>query len=345
MTSMERVLTALSHKEPDRVPLFLLLSLHGAKELCLSIKDYFSRAENVVKGQLRLREKFQNDCLSSFFYAPVEIEAWGGEVVFRDDGPPNSGEPFIKKIDDIEKLTAPSVMDCPTLVRVLETTRLLKKEVKDEVPIIGVVISPFSIPVMQLGFEKYLDLMHDNKDMFSLLMQKNESFAVEWANAQLHAGATAICYFDPVSSTSIIPRELYLKTGMPIAEKTISKIKGPTATHFASGRCLSIIDDVALTGTLAIGVSCDEDMAALKASAREKLTLIGNLNGIEMRKWTDAEVFVKEIIEKGGPGGGFILSDNHGEIPFQVSDDVLFSISDAAMRWGQYPLSWVNQKI
>ncbi|MCU7940961.1 MAG: hypothetical protein KZQ64_08975 [gamma proteobacterium symbiont of Bathyaustriella thionipta] len=31
MTSLQRTLTTLSHKEPDRVPLFLLLSITGAK--------------------------------------------------------------------------------------------------------------------------------------------------------------------------------------------------------------------------------------------------------------------------------------------------------------------------
>ena len=59
MTSMERVLTALSHKEPDRVPLFMLLTMHGAKVLGLNIKDYFSKAKNVIEGQLRLRGKIQ----------------------------------------------------------------------------------------------------------------------------------------------------------------------------------------------------------------------------------------------------------------------------------------------
>ncbi len=78
MTSMQRVLTALSHQEPDRVPLFLLLTMHGARELGLGIREYFSKAENVVEGQLRLREKFGHDCLYAFFYAPVEIEAWAG---------------------------------------------------------------------------------------------------------------------------------------------------------------------------------------------------------------------------------------------------------------------------
>jgi uroporphyrinogen decarboxylase len=105
MTSMQRVLTTLGHREPDRVPLFLLLTLHGAKELGLSIKTYFSEPDNVVKGQMRLLAKYRHDCIYSFFYAPVEIEAFGGEVIFMDDGPPNSGEPVIKTHQDIRNLT------------------------------------------------------------------------------------------------------------------------------------------------------------------------------------------------------------------------------------------------
>jgi uroporphyrinogen decarboxylase len=66
MTSLERVLTTLGQHEPDRVPLFLLMTFHGAKELGLSIREYFSRAENVVEGQMRLRNKYHNDCLFNF---------------------------------------------------------------------------------------------------------------------------------------------------------------------------------------------------------------------------------------------------------------------------------------
>ena len=47
---------------------------------------------------------------------------------------------------------------------------------------------------------------------------------------------------------------------------------------------------------------------------------------------------VKEAIIKGGPGGGFILSDNHGEIPFQVPESVLTAISESVNEWGRYPL-------
>ena len=48
MNSFERTMAAISHQEPDRVPLFLLLSLYGARELQLPVKEYFSKAEHVV---------------------------------------------------------------------------------------------------------------------------------------------------------------------------------------------------------------------------------------------------------------------------------------------------------
>ncbi len=341
---MQRVLTTLGHKEPDRVPLFLLVTMHGAKELSLSIKEYFSKAENVVEGQLRLRAKYRHDCIYNFFYAPLEVEAWGGEVIYCDDGPVNSGAPFIQNFQDIKNLEPPKVEESPCLGKVLKSAQMLKEKIGDDAPIIGVVMSPFSLPIMQMGFDKYIELMYERHDLFEYLMKVNEEFCVNWANAQLKAGATAICYFDPVSSTTISTRKMYLKTGFEIAKRTITRINGPTATHMASGCCLPIIEDLAQTGTAIVGVSCEEDLEDLKNKCKNKLTVLGNLNGIEMRHWSPAkaEEEVKKAISQAGIGGGFILSDNHGEIPWQVSDDLLMAISEAVHKWGQYPLHWVN---
>ncbi|MGC8493060.1 MAG: hypothetical protein ACP5SH_15125 [Syntrophobacteraceae bacterium] len=50
LTAMQRVLAALAHREPDRVPFIISATMHGARELGLSIKSYYSKAENVVEG-------------------------------------------------------------------------------------------------------------------------------------------------------------------------------------------------------------------------------------------------------------------------------------------------------
>lgn len=344
MTSMQRVLAAMSHQEPDRVPLFLLTAMHGARELGLSIRDYFSSAEHVVEGQMRLLAKYRSDCVTSFYYASIEIEAFGGETIFIDNGPPNAGEPFIHRSLHIDDLKPPRVADSPCLLRGLETIRGLKERLGDTVPIIGVAVSPFSLPVMQLGFDRYIELIYEEPERFAHLMAVNQTFCVEWANAQLAAGAAAIAYFDPLSSTTNIPRDLFLKTGFRIAQETLSRIKGPVALHLASGRGLRISQDIVSTGAAAVGVSTLEDLAEWKAAVGDKLTLLGNLNGIEMRRWTavQAEQEVKQAIAKAGRGGGFVLADNHGEIPWQVPDEVLFAIRDAVDRWGRYPLDWLD---
>lgn len=340
MTPMERVLCTLGFNEPDRLPFFLLLTLHGAKELGLDIRTYFSEAEYVIKGQVRLREKFGHDCFYPFFYAPIEVEAFGGEVIYSQNGPPNSGAPVIGDFESIRSLEPPRIGDAACLVKMLDAIRGLKEKAGDSVPIIGVVMSPFSLPVMQMGFEAYLELMQAQPELFWRLMRINERFCVDWANAQLAAGATAICYFDPVSSPDIVPRPVYQQTGFEVARRTIAAINGPTATHLASGRSLPIIEDLAATGTRVVCPSATEDLAAVKAACAGRLAVLGNLNGIEMRRWTEetAENRVREAIAKAGPGGGFILADNHGEIPFQVPDKVLFAISEAVQARGVYPL-------
>ena len=325
------------------MPLFLFPTMHGAKELGLSLKEYFSKAEYVIEGELRLREKYRNDCVSGFLYAAIEVEAMGGEVIYREDGPPNSGRPILQKPEQIKHLEPPKIEDAPCLTKVLDTIQGLKAKA-DDVPIIGVAISPFSLPVMQMGFGPYIELMYEQPDLFERLMKINETFCVSWANAQLAAGATAICYFDPVSSPTITPRKMFLKTGFEVAQRTIAKIKGPTATHLASGRCLPIVDDLARTGTAIVGVSVEEDLSQVKEACRGKLTVLGNLNGIEMCRWSpeQAQTEVKRAIASAAAGGGFILSDNHGEIPFQVPDEVLLAISEAVHTWGRYPLNWME---
>lgn len=344
MNSLERTLAALSHKEPDRVPLFLLLSLYGAKELQMTPKAYFSNPTNVVDAQLKMRTKYSNDCIYTFFYAPIEIEAWGGEVVFVDDGPPNSGEPFIRSFSQIGSLTVPKVRNCDELSKVLDATQQLKKNVGNETPIVGVVMSPYSLPVMQMGFEKYLELIYERKDEFQKLMQINEAFCVEWANAQLDAGATAICYFDPLASPNIIERETYLSTGWEVTRRVLPKIKGPTAIHLASGIALPVLEDIISTGTAIVGFSAADNLSDIKSAAKNRICLLGNMNAIEMRNWStdDIEREVKQILSKAGKGGGLILSDNHGEIPWQVPEEVLLGIAEAVRKFGNYPLNWTE---
>ena len=344
MTSTERVVTALSHREPDRVPRMLLFSVYGARELELPIRDYFSSPDQVIRVQLQLRTKYRGDCVSNFFYAAQEVEAWGGEVIFYDDGPPNSGTPVVGRGQSVFSLEPPRIDGCPTLLRVLEVTAGLRRAVGDDVPVLGTVISPFSLPVMQLGFERYLDMIYFRPEEFRRLMAVNLEFCAAWAGAQLQAGATAIGYFNPLASPTIIDKATYLATGYATDQAALSRIPGPVVMHLASGLTLPVLEEIIAAGAVALGFSCRDRVAELKRAAKGRICLLGNLNALEMVHWDErqAEDRVRDLLAQAGAGGGLLLADNHGDIPWQMPDRVLRDVAAAIDRWGNYPLEWVD---
>ena len=337
---MDRVSTTLGFAEPDRVPVFLLLNLHCAKELGLGLEEYFSRPEHRVEAQLRMRRRFGHDCLLSFSYSGAEYEAFGGQAIFADDGPPNAGAPVIRTRQDIFDLEVPDIRNSPGLQASLEVTRRLADAAVGEVPVIGYVIGPFSLPVMLMGFERYFDLMHDDPLGFQRLMAVTQRFCADWANAQLACGATFIGCAEPLSAVNITEGALFERAGLPVMVDTFAQIRGAVALSMASGRALGRVESYLGTGAVALHVSHEDDLVELRRQCDGRAAILGNLNGVAMASWTTAEARqqVRVTMRAAGPGGGFILADNHGEIPLQVSDDVLLATMDAACEHGRYPL-------
>jgi uroporphyrinogen decarboxylase len=344
MTSFQRVLAALSLKEADRVPLMLPLTTQGAEEMGVPLKDYFQSPTLIAEAQLRFHERYHNDYLNGSTYAVAEYEAFGGDTLYYNRAPPNAGPPLLHTPEDFARLAVPRIEDCPALCRTLELQTLLHRSADGCVPVIGLVMSPFSLPVMQLGFPDYLRLLMEEPASLTPLFEINEEFCVSWANAQLAAGADALVYYDPVGSCTIIEPTHYRRLCAPVAKRVLARIKGPVVTHFASGRSFDILSDVADTGTCGVAVSGNEDLAAIKTAIGHRLPILGNLNGLAMRHWNaeETERQVKNAIAAAGVGGGFILTDHHGEIPFDVPEQVLIWIAESVEQWGHYPLTWVD---
>lgn len=340
MTSMQRVEAVMSGREPDRVPVFLPLTMHGASEVGLPLGQYYSSARAVAEGQLRLRAKYSDDAVYTFFYAGIEYQAFGGEVEFYDDGPPNAISPLINRVSYIRDLRVPRVSESLPLARVLAATEELSHRLAGTAPIVGVVMSPYSLPVLQLGFAEYLAALHEEPEVVAQLIAINEEFTIEWANAQLTAGATAIAYFDPMSSSEVVSRQIRSRIGVPTMRRTMGEIKGPCIAILASASVHDVLPDLMRTPAVMVGVGADDDLGALKAEVGGRAAIMGNLNSIRMRKWTpmQAREQVAAALAAAGPGGGFLLSDCHGEIPSQVPGEVLSEIVTAVAELGRYPI-------
>lgn len=112
--------------------------MHGAKELGLSLRDYYASAETVVEGQMRLLDKF-----GSRLRLPLLLRCNRGrslgrrDDIFRRRPAAMRARLLIRRPEDIDTLSAPDIGASPMLQRVLQTIAGLKARLAGQIPIIG----------------------------------------------------------------------------------------------------------------------------------------------------------------------------------------------------------------
>lgn len=341
LTSSQRIGEMLAGRDPDRVPFFLPVTMHGARAVGVPLRDYFTRPENVAEGQVRLRARLGHDLVTAFHHASLEVEAFGGESQLYDDGPANAGAPPLGDTAGILRLQPPRIEEAPGLVRTLQATRLLAARVAGDCPVLGAVVSPFSLPAMQVGLPRWFELLHEEPAVAERLIAVNEAFTTAWGNAQLAAGADLLVYFDPVASPDLVPDSIYLGLARPSVNRCLRALKGPVVLAYASARGLRRVPDAIDAGALGVGGSACEALGELKAACRGRLALLGGLDSLSLAASTpdQAAATARAAIAVAGPGSRFLLTEHHGEIPWQVSEEVLDAVSEAVRRHGRYPIA------
>ncbi|MCL5263965.1 MAG: uroporphyrinogen decarboxylase family protein [Chloroflexi bacterium] len=337
MTSLERVSTALRPGIPDAVPVFLESSTLGAREVGLSLPEYYRRAENVAEGQLRFAERFGSDSVSSFFYAGRDAEAFGAEVIFRESGPPNMGTPIISDLAAIDSLEAPDPARATPLQEVLRCTRILADRSRGRWPVVGQIIGPLSLPILLMGLGPWMELvLFGDRARRNRLIRVTSKFCVAWANALLAAGVDIIALDEPMASSAMLTREQAVRLVLPIVQRVVRRIQGQVI-YWSIGPIQQVADLIPDTGVRALSTDPKDDLRGVKRLVSGRIAVIGGLNDLAMLTWTraEAEAAVREAIGSAASGGGFILS-NQNDIPFSVEDEMLLAVAEAARKWGQY---------
>jgi uroporphyrinogen decarboxylase len=338
-SSAWRVGEALAGRAADRVPFFLPVTVLGARLLGLSIRAYLADPARIVQGQLAWRERLGHDAVASFHSSAAEVEPFGGEVVYFDDGPPNAGRPPLQPDPAaLLRLQPPRPEDGPALRVTLEATRGLAAALGGEAPVLGSAIGPFSLPAMQLGLPAWLALLHEHPGAADHLVRVNAAFCAAWANAQLQAGASAIALAEPLASPQLVEASRWRAIGAPAVRAALAAIRGPVAFGFGSAPALGAAREVLELGPAGLVAGAGDDLARLKTLCRGRALLLGGLDSLSLASEGPeaAKGAVRAALRAAGPGGGFLLSEHHGEVPWATPDETLLAAAQAARAWGNY---------
>ncbi|MCA9916710.1 MAG: hypothetical protein KC445_02110 [Anaerolineales bacterium] len=232
----------------------------------------------------------------------------------------------------------PDPKSVPELVETLKALEILAKEVKGDVPIIGAVIAPFSLPSMLMGTEKWMDLLlfeepSVREQVMGRMLEISTEFSAAWANAQLEAGADVIVLADGMASAAVLTRQQFINFALPTLKAVIPQING-FVVHEGVGHLHPMLDLLVDLGLLGVILSHLDDLAKCRAIVGDKLALIGNLNNIEMTRWSPEEMTRRcEAALDAIPCPGYVLSAQGPEIPLGVSDEAIRAMVEAPRNW------------
>lgn len=341
MNSIERITMVMEGKIPDRVPIMGNLLEQGAMELGLSIEEYYSKAEYVAEGQLRLREKYGYDNLSGFFYAGCEARMLGcRKIIFSETGPPNVGHLIIKKNKDIETLEIPSdISKLPVFEELSKCIKILKQEADGKFPVGSAVVSSFSLPAILMGIDKWMDLLINGPESLKKeLLQKCSDFCINLIRALRAAGADGVSYSNPVGSADFFSVDQFKRLSLEWIIRDIEAVGPDGITYFnGGGRINPMIDTIIKhTGITTYYINPLDDTAQAKSIIGERGISSGVINDILLIDWQKEDIYkeVKKIMMAGMNEGRFIFGTL--VMPFLIPEKNIYHLFNAAREYGVY---------
>ena len=341
MTPLKRLYAALQGEPADRIPIFCNLLEQGARELGLSLEEYYSKGEYVAEGQLRLQEKYGHDNVWSLFYVGKEAELLGcSKILFAEEGPPNVEHFVIQSYEDIHKLEVPDdIAAHPAFEETAKCLRILKAEAGGKIPICAYLTASMTLPALLMGMDRWMELLLTGPAEYrdALLAKCSDFFRKEIA-AYRAAGADVLLYSNPFGSPYFVGQKYFQELSLPWMERDLSPGGVSGVVYYCGGaRMNPVIDQVIRRlGIQVFYLGPEDDIAEGKRLIAGRGLTCGVINDIKLLTWSPDEVreVVRSMIAAGKPGGRFLFGTL--VMPYQIPEDNIHAMLAAAREFGSF---------
>ncbi len=225
MNSLDRIRAVLSFGKPDYVPVIAQVFGHAAVLSDVSLGTYIRDGELLARCQLKALSHYGYDAVFALMDASVETEAVGSILTYRTDMYPYVEQYALKDAGEVAKFTVPDPRQRGRMPEVLKAAQLLRRELQDEVMIVGCVMGPMTLAMQLMGPEKTLFLAVDEPDLFAGVLDFALEVSVSFGLAQIEAGAHLPMVFDPSASPSVIPPQFFREFVLPRTKRLFSALK------------------------------------------------------------------------------------------------------------------------
>ena len=313
MNAKQRVMAVLNHEKPDRMPCFganSTVTYEQMEGVNAFWPEGHEKAEVMAKQAMAAYTVVGFDAVRVPFSQTFEAEALGcklkpGKNVDGSEGIPGI-EPDPPYTLDDTPVFPDDFLSRGKIPELLKAVRVLKRELGDEVPIVGGIVGPFSIAGALLDMVPLLRATIKSPDKIRPFLEVAEKAGTTLANALVEAGADIIACEDMTASPELIAPNTYVDFELEFQRRQFEAIAAPKILHIC-GNVDFIVESMGKTGADVLSL---EPKASPKL-AREKggpdIILMGGVDTAITLFWKDADT-VKAICEQSIADGIQILA-------------------------------------
>ena len=336
-----RFLDACWGKPVDRTPVWLM------RQAGRYLPEYMA-----VRSKCTFLELCKTpDLAAEVSIQPVDILGVDAAILFSDILTPV--EPMGMKLDfvpgpvfehpirtmaDVEALRIPQMeQDVPY---VLETIKILRRELAGKVPLIGFGGAPFTLACYMVegkgskDFARIKQMMYGAPQVYAALMEKITTMDMEYLNAQIKAGAQAIQIFDTWGG--ILSPADYERYVLPYTTRLINGLNRTETPviHFVKGAG-AMLDTVQKAEGDVMGLDWHVNLGTARAVLGQGMAVQGNLDPtVLFAPQTVIEQEVKRVLDENAGRPGHIFNLGHGILPTVPPENARFMV-DCVHRLSQ----------
>jgi len=227
LTSLERVLTAFRHKQPDRVPVTPILC-SGARQITgTSFPDHARDPEKAAEVFTAGFEFVGGDLVILILDLSVEAADFGQKMFYPENSTacPDYQKPRIREVADYRRLRAIDFARAERMQNFVTLCRSMVRRVGFRAVVTGFVFGPLGVLSMMRGAERlFVDCVRHPVDVMKAC-ETITSVLVEFVQAQCEAGVPAIAIDTLYASRNGLSKKLWEEIEGPFVREISRVIK------------------------------------------------------------------------------------------------------------------------
>lgn len=314
----------------------MTLSLFGAKLIGCPLTEYYRNPERYAEGQDAVVDLCDPDILFAPFALPLEAEAFGSEVVFLPDNPPNIRKPAFRNPEEFTNLELPDIDSHPSLLYFRESVCRLSRKHKMKKPICGVVTAPVDLPALIMGIDMWIETLLFHERIAQDVLDKTSEHFIRTANALLADGADFIALPIMFTHPSLLYRKLIDELILPTLHRSFQEVKGPIVFHHGGNPIVPLLNDyLNLPNVAAFAVDHRDSLSEARSIIGPNRLLLGNLNGPNLSRLPIDNILdkVNDILTDRNNDPCFVFSTSAADVPWATQPATIKAIGEKIRFW------------